>query len=587
LWWLGALPQTLVWDRQAGLHASGGRPTDEFAAFCGQLKVDWHFCQPADPQAPRASASFWEARCPQARKLVRPDAERISESSSSRSIRVHVGRKRVRLESRSRGLLGRRPPGVELGHLDRAFCGVDLPGGVQWHHFSSASCSSCAVRSRARSSVTLGDAQRLTRGVELGGLVGSERFWSNGGRCGHIRTQDSSFELNTRSLSYAAVRLSDAATTQAQHMRILHLADVHLDRPFVGLPLEPARARRRELREAFDRCLALARERHADVVTIGGDLWEDEHVTPDTCRWVASRLEALDLPVVLVAGNHDPLREGGPYYRTPWPDNVVVLPAETVGEFTIGEVSIWGTSWTGHPLTADFLQTFRAPEDGRSHILLIHGTAGTFFEHGAHCPFNGEAVRTAGFDLCLAGHLHSAGERDGVWYPGSPEPLGWGESGRHAVALVDVRGARPPDVQLIDVNQRRYRQTTVACDGAGSSADVERILREVVDSAAAGQPEGLCLRAVLDGRVDPACEIDPSALTRAAGNALTLLDVRDETRPAFDLDHLAEQGTAVGVFVREMRRRLEICDEDERDRLELALELGLRAIQGESLSHAA
>jgi transposase len=51
LWSLGALPQTLVWDRQAGLHARDGRPTDAFASFCGQLRVDWLFCEPADPQA--------------------------------------------------------------------------------------------------------------------------------------------------------------------------------------------------------------------------------------------------------------------------------------------------------------------------------------------------------------------------------------------------------------------------------------------------------------------------------------------------------------------------------------------------------
>jgi hypothetical protein len=51
LWSLGALPQTLVWDRQAGIHGHGGRPSDEFAAFCGQLRVGWHFCAPADPQA--------------------------------------------------------------------------------------------------------------------------------------------------------------------------------------------------------------------------------------------------------------------------------------------------------------------------------------------------------------------------------------------------------------------------------------------------------------------------------------------------------------------------------------------------------
>jgi hypothetical protein len=48
---LGALPNELLWDRQAGIHGHAGRPTGEFAAFCGQLKVGWRFCEPADPQA--------------------------------------------------------------------------------------------------------------------------------------------------------------------------------------------------------------------------------------------------------------------------------------------------------------------------------------------------------------------------------------------------------------------------------------------------------------------------------------------------------------------------------------------------------
>jgi transposase len=48
---LGGLPRTLVWDRQAGIHGHGGRPTEAFAAFCGQLRVGWHFCEPGDPQA--------------------------------------------------------------------------------------------------------------------------------------------------------------------------------------------------------------------------------------------------------------------------------------------------------------------------------------------------------------------------------------------------------------------------------------------------------------------------------------------------------------------------------------------------------
>jgi transposase len=51
LWSLGALPGVMVWDREGCLHAGGGRPTDAYAAFCGQLPVDWYFCEAKDPQA--------------------------------------------------------------------------------------------------------------------------------------------------------------------------------------------------------------------------------------------------------------------------------------------------------------------------------------------------------------------------------------------------------------------------------------------------------------------------------------------------------------------------------------------------------
>jgi transposase len=51
LWSLGALPELMVWDREGALHARDGRPTDLYASFCGQLKLDWRFCEPADPQA--------------------------------------------------------------------------------------------------------------------------------------------------------------------------------------------------------------------------------------------------------------------------------------------------------------------------------------------------------------------------------------------------------------------------------------------------------------------------------------------------------------------------------------------------------
>jgi transposase len=50
LWRIGVLPEKLVWDREAAI-ATGGRPTEAFASFCGQLEVGWVILEPRDPQA--------------------------------------------------------------------------------------------------------------------------------------------------------------------------------------------------------------------------------------------------------------------------------------------------------------------------------------------------------------------------------------------------------------------------------------------------------------------------------------------------------------------------------------------------------
>jgi hypothetical protein len=47
---IGALPEKLVWDRE-GAIAPAGRPTDEFASFCGQLGIGWVILDRGDAQA--------------------------------------------------------------------------------------------------------------------------------------------------------------------------------------------------------------------------------------------------------------------------------------------------------------------------------------------------------------------------------------------------------------------------------------------------------------------------------------------------------------------------------------------------------
>lgn len=363
-------------------------------------------------------------------------------------------------------------------------------------------------------------------------------------------------------------------------MRILHFADVHLDRPFVSLALDAARRRRHELRAGLERCLTVAREHDANLVTIGGDLWEDEHVTPDTRRFVAAQLERFGLPVVMICGNHDPFLAGGNYARTEWPDNVHLCTSGTPVEFEFGPVSVWAVSWLGGYLELGWLDTFSVPADGRVHLLLLHGTAsdlpGAMQPESAAAPFSSAAAERSGFALCLAGHIHAAVQVRRVLYPGSPEPLGWSEGSRHTVALVDTEHAG--SATLLDVNRRRYVSRQVDCEDALSSAIVQQRLASALTD---DTPASVYLRLDLIGQIASDCDIDVEALEEAAGGQYAGLVIRNRTVPEYDLESFGRQNTATGHFVRTLSALIQQATEaSERERLELALRVGLHALHG-------
>jgi hypothetical protein len=71
---IGALPERLVWDRESAI-AAGGRATDEFAAFCGQLGVGWIILDVGDAQAKGAlerSHRFMRSNFEPGRRFANP-----------------------------------------------------------------------------------------------------------------------------------------------------------------------------------------------------------------------------------------------------------------------------------------------------------------------------------------------------------------------------------------------------------------------------------------------------------------------------------------------------------------------------------
>jgi transposase len=123
---LGALPQKLVWDREGAIHAGGGRPTEAFAGWCGQLALGWLILDPGDCQAKGAlerSHRFVHGNFEAGRRFANAldfqlQLDRWCERINARKHRTTRAVVAERLTSEQREM---RPLPAELPDVDRRF----------------------------------------------------------------------------------------------------------------------------------------------------------------------------------------------------------------------------------------------------------------------------------------------------------------------------------------------------------------------------------------------------------------------------------------------------------------------------------
>lgn len=362
--------------------------------------------------------------------------------------------------------------------------------------------------------------------------------------------------------------------------RILHFADLHLDTTFSSAGQQPRQA----LRDCLRRLVDLALQQQADVVTIGGDLYEHERRCSDTGKFVRSELARLGtVPVIVAPGNHDPYTPDSLYRAIEWPGNVRVLSSPDLEPVEVGgDLTVWGAAFTNRFRRDCPLDGFGgANGTGGSNVLLLHAALGD--APSDYSPLSPAAVRRAGFDLALLGHIHDGGYSRadlGVYYPGSPEPLDFSEAGDHYVLLVDIDGGAPV-VQRLASNRMRFGSLSVDVGGADSRDAVRDLVLRQAEAAGLG---GGTVRVCLTGVLDEAVDLDAVALGGALASAFAFVDVSDETDPPYDWEALRQGYTTKARFVRRLLDASEAAaGPEERRRCQEALVLGMRAFEGRPL----
>jgi DNA repair exonuclease SbcCD nuclease subunit len=361
-------------------------------------------------------------------------------------------------------------------------------------------------------------------------------------------------------------------------LTIVHAADIHLETIFADV--RGGNRRRAALADAFVRIVDLALQRKADVLTIGGDLFEASRAGPQTARLIYEQFARFGKPVFVAPGNHDPYAAHSLYARADKPANVRVFAEPAWAAFPLADgVTLYGF---GHTPAEPGRPFARAHFDRPGiRLALVHGSDEDRCPPGkrATAPFTTAEIVASGATLALAGHYHGgyvaehAGEPIFA-YPGSPEPLRFGESGVHG-ALVVTAASHWVRVEAVALARTQLIDCDVRVDGATN----ERTVLAAVESALEGYGPTDYVRARLQGTVSPGTRIDRDLLAERCGARLGALEIINKTISA-DYHGLALQPNVRGHVVRDLLAAAQAGNADA----ERALSYVVAAFEGEEIA---
>jgi DNA repair exonuclease SbcCD nuclease subunit len=204
--------------------------------------------------------------------------------------------------------------------------------------------------------------------------------------------------------------------------------------------------------ETFVKIIDLCLAEKVDFLTIGGDTFDG--ADRSLCAQILlrdqfERLHKANIPVIIVAGNHDPLSDW--LTEIKYPQNVHLLSGNKVEQVPIeknGKVitTLFGISYKMREVTENLSLKFQAKEENTVSIGLLHANVGSKKEHAPYSPCTITDLKASNMDIWLLGHIHTPEvlcDDPLILYPGNIQ-------GRH----INENGPRGCYIIKIDTNRK-------------------------------------------------------------------------------------------------------------------------------------
>ncbi|XJS10027.1 AAA family ATPase [Aerococcaceae bacterium WGS1372] len=288
-------------------------------------------------------------------------------------------------------------------------------------------------------------------------------------------------------------------------MKLLHVSDLHLDSPFVGIGNDSAKLQKELINaplKAFERCVSIAINEAVDLMIISGDIYNSERQTVMAQYQFVQQLDRLNkhgIKVVLVHGNHDYLRSDRS--RITYPDNVSAIEDREVQsiKFTLDNGQVfrvhgfsYQTKWIHDRVVNEFPENMNSQEIA---IGILHGAEeGAESDAGNYAPFNVNELLSKHYDYWALGHIHKAqilNQDPLIQYAGTTQGRHHNELGDKGCYIIEIEKGQKTKSTFYSLAPIVWQEASIECQFDWESKDIMDALNTVVanysDEAKANQ----------------------------------------------------------------------------------------------------
>lgn len=281
-------------------------------------------------------------------------------------------------------------------------------------------------------------------------------------------------------------------------MKILHVSDLHLDTPFVGIGKKDKELQKKLTQSpyrALERCIQLAINEQVDLILISGDIYNSDRQTIYAQHYFYSKMEELhshDIPVVVCHGNHDYLPVDK--LRVTYPENVYVFEDEEVSYFDV-EVSnretvrVYGFSYNHRWIAENKAETY--PENSRETdytIGMLHGQAySNQLKENHYAPYTLADLKSKNYDYWALGHIHKQqiiNQEPLMIYPGNIQGQHHNESGDKGCFIIELNKGQASHYEFHSLAEIIWQTESLNLEKELQGPDLVQMIQGVINNYA-------------------------------------------------------------------------------------------------------